>query len=335
MASTDDCKKLLDSDEKTQGRGPWKRLSKRNADDGVERIFSNKDQTCFVRMLETDTGISINKTGSSQAEVDTTAAAVAPAGPTLPINLFTLFPPDFGTTDEYFEEEMETDRATFREDFSGRMVYGFDSLSEDEFIFEFGYETSDGWLYDQHSSAVEHMLFALFPEYADRLSANIAESVHEIEIGEGDTSKKLKRIVEERLKAAGAVSIRDKRKTTPVGQLPEGAPIFGPREIDNENTLVSVIQASALDGKTLLTATWQYLPPDTQKLLQQWTREQGVIINKVDPNLAATWAARYAGQAEGGYVLADGGSVISGAPVEDFFTAMLGALHSRSRHRPT
>lgn len=48
--STNDCKALLDRDEQTKGtnQGPWKRLSKRNGADGVERIFSDKAGQRFV-----------------------------------------------------------------------------------------------------------------------------------------------------------------------------------------------------------------------------------------------------------------------------------------------
>jgi hypothetical protein len=85
LASSDDCKALLDNDGLVQaagGKGPWKRLSKRKADDGVERVFQDKQGACFVRVLEDDQGqLSVNQVGTSLSDV-TVAGAVAskPAG---------------------------------------------------------------------------------------------------------------------------------------------------------------------------------------------------------------------------------------------------------------
>lgn len=56
MASTQDCKNLLDSDPRTAPhvRKGWKRLLKKRAPDGVEHIFTNKEQSFFAWIVEKD-----------------------------------------------------------------------------------------------------------------------------------------------------------------------------------------------------------------------------------------------------------------------------------------
>jgi hypothetical protein len=75
--STDDCKKLLDSDAATAGtnQGPWKRLSKKNGEDGVERIFSDKAGSIFVRIVESAQGLEVRGTGKALSDVDVGAPA--------------------------------------------------------------------------------------------------------------------------------------------------------------------------------------------------------------------------------------------------------------------
>lgn len=72
--STNDCKKLLDQHPDTAGtnQGAWKRLSKRKAPDGVERIFSDSAGGRFVRILESPDGLVVVGVGNSRAEVDAT-----------------------------------------------------------------------------------------------------------------------------------------------------------------------------------------------------------------------------------------------------------------------
>ena len=84
MASTTDCKNILSSDPSTKAGKGWKRLSKRNAVDGVERIFSTADESLFARILENDSGLSIVGVGATRAAVDPSAAASAAPSSTQP-----------------------------------------------------------------------------------------------------------------------------------------------------------------------------------------------------------------------------------------------------------
>lgn len=81
--STDDCKTLLAKDNPLIAAGAldpkgWKRLSKRNASDGVERIFSHPPSGMFARVLEANGALSVTARGSSLDSVCAPAAS-APA----------------------------------------------------------------------------------------------------------------------------------------------------------------------------------------------------------------------------------------------------------------
>lgn len=58
MTTTADCRIFLESSPEVaaQNPGPWKRISKKNAPDGIERVFASTDGQCFVRLTEDKAG---------------------------------------------------------------------------------------------------------------------------------------------------------------------------------------------------------------------------------------------------------------------------------------
>lgn len=75
MASTADCKKLIEQDPLVRGTigaaaRVWKRLSKRTAPDGVERVFQDQQGAWFVRVLEDGQGgLTVAAVAPSLAEI--------------------------------------------------------------------------------------------------------------------------------------------------------------------------------------------------------------------------------------------------------------------------
>lgn len=88
--STDDCKALLDRDEQTKGtnQGPWKRLSKRNGAEGVERIFSDKAGQRFVLVVETAQGLKVQATAGSLEQLGQGSSAKTAKGAEQPADRF-------------------------------------------------------------------------------------------------------------------------------------------------------------------------------------------------------------------------------------------------------
>lgn len=200
MASTADCKALLEREPALGGRGHggWKRLSKRQTDDGVERIFSNKGQDCFVRVLESAEGLRVDRVADSLAGAGghpKRATFDTPREGQVLVDLFAVYPPDLCMSEEDLEE-WDTDRQSFRQEFSGTFVYNFDDEddeSRDEQVFYLGYE-SEGALYDQHSAVYELLVPQVLPGHdEDHLVVNDAEGVHCLTIPEGTTRRKIKK----------------------------------------------------------------------------------------------------------------------------------------------
>ena len=206
MASTADCKQLLEQDPRLAGQadGGWKRLGKRKVDGGQARVFSNGSSTLYALVLETASGLSIEKVADSLdaldapqgmgATLDSAAKPVAkePEG-RVTVDLFSLFPPP-----QRHANHM-----------SGRLVYT--PQAEDPFygpktlIFEMGYETREGYLYDQYASSYERLLTAMLPEYENQLSCNDSEGRHSIELEDDDTHENATLILSERLERFGIV----------------------------------------------------------------------------------------------------------------------------------
>ena len=88
--STNDCKALLDRDEQTKGtnQGPWKRLSKRNGADGVERIFSDKVGQRFVLVVETAQGLKVQATAATLEQLNQGASPSTVQGTAQPTDRF-------------------------------------------------------------------------------------------------------------------------------------------------------------------------------------------------------------------------------------------------------
>ena len=88
--SINDCKALLDRDEQTKGtnQGPWKRLSKRNGADGVERIFSDKAGQRFVLVVETAQGLKVQATAATLEQLNQGASPSTAQGTAQPTDRF-------------------------------------------------------------------------------------------------------------------------------------------------------------------------------------------------------------------------------------------------------
>lgn len=195
MSDTADCKALLAQDPRLAGRGPWLRVHKRRAEDGVERVFTTQARDCFVRVLERDTGLSIDRIADSLAD----AQAPAPARVAKvrerrwTTNLAAKFPyvPDPG----YGGSDADVGIRGF--------AYSIGEQEEDEdtLYFAFGYVCDDGALFDQHADQYNDALAYLFPEF--EVSADVSEGMHEITIPKGHTKESLAALMEERFEATG------------------------------------------------------------------------------------------------------------------------------------
>lgn len=59
MTTTADCKAFLETRDTLSGYHGWKRLSKRNTTAGVERIFTDKAESVYVRIMEGEGGLDL------------------------------------------------------------------------------------------------------------------------------------------------------------------------------------------------------------------------------------------------------------------------------------
>lgn len=349
MASTADCKTLLSQHDALQGLSGWKRLSKRNAPDGVERVFASGDGSHFVRMLENDGGLAVDKIGASMAEVSGMATSnthvTSDPGSGLregemlyPVNLFALFPPDMGTTNEELAESaadgdypfcnpetfeaMDTAgmdlRQVLRQCFTGRLIYSFEDgeQSQDEFNFMFGFETSDGFMDDQHRQATESILTVLLADRLDALSINDAESFHSLE-PRGKPPRAIKAELIAIFEANGAGKFGGKNKIE--ARLPADAAVFAARPVSHEEVAVSIIEASGQDGKQLLTGQWGHLTGRTQLALQRWAVANNARLNAVEPDSAAAEILNVENASgSDGWFLAEDGRLANAARVAEF-----------------
>lgn len=232
MTTTADCKELLESDPRTAGhaRGGWKRLSKRTAPDGVERIFANKTGDCFARVLQSSSGLLVDKVGASRADIEAKPpTAPHPNSGMVAVDLFQMFPPDMGLADDELleimdpDEEGECDLARMRADylklFSGRLVYAInsDALEEDTLThngwgtrklhFSLGFEVR-GYLYDQHCQVYDEMLPRIFPGLASHLEVGISEGMHALALEPDQCAKQTWDQMVNRMEALGAVALQ-------------------------------------------------------------------------------------------------------------------------------
>lgn len=73
--------------------------------------------------------------------------------------------------------------------------------------FYFGYETKQGYLYDQHAPAYEDFLLAAFPEFSDRLSVGDSEGMHSIELHDDEDPRQLWAVFVKRFEQLGVVQM--------------------------------------------------------------------------------------------------------------------------------
>ena len=110
MASTDDCKALLSTNPQTATQnGQWKRLSKRNAPDGVERIFASADGTLFARLVEVQGALTLSAVGPTRDAVDQAAptADKPGAGPVAPPHTVDTDPARMAAAQALVDEVMQ------------------------------------------------------------------------------------------------------------------------------------------------------------------------------------------------------------------------------------
>lgn len=304
MAGSSDCKTLLDTHEALQGRGPWKRVSKRNASDGVERIFTNADRSCFVRVLENHGTLLVHGIGEDLASVQgeiPVSPAPTPREPTYPLALFSLFPPDDGVSDEELLEMHwqarspgNDVRAAYRKGFSGRLIYIFGEddgdngvPKEGEVGFMFGFETSDGFISDEHHIAIERLLAFVLGDFPNEFSFNVAESCHCATLEDGESDASLTARLKARFKKIGAVPIH---QGSPLDKAPTPrfpASFFQPIFLEDGDTLVSVVERSRLDGKQLILPQWHHLAPVAQEALVRWAKKNAWQLHAVKPDSEA------------------------------------------------
>lgn len=208
MASTADCKNLIDRDPAVAqmgGKGPWGRRSKKKVAGEIERVFANAAGTCFVRVVEDAGGqIRVDKIGTSLSAVQ--------ADP--PPSLFDRFPP----TPEETAHNQELYESIANHRWTGRVLFDLETadgeeLDDDEVAFYCGYEVDLGdvegaTLNTNHSEGIALLLAHVFAaESLDgRLRVEDAESFHTVLRAPGQSRSALKRHIRQVLNEAGAVA---------------------------------------------------------------------------------------------------------------------------------
>ena len=219
MASSKDCKELLDNEGQTQGAGPWIRLFKRKHGKAWIRGFSSKkNPDLFAAIHENDDGnISLMNTWSSREEMERACFETNE-----PNSLFTAYPPS----------EYDIEQASGTE-FTGRIVYGYIELDETDgnaVQFMLSYETDEG-IFTGHSEGIDQMVSDILGKhFGDRLEVSVMEGTHTVRVREdGDEVEEeddeYQAVVDEiieLLNDAGVVDM-DKDEPTPArGRRPAG-----------------------------------------------------------------------------------------------------------------
>lgn len=180
--TTKDCVDYLVKATCTEAKD-WKRVRKYKRGTSISRIFKNRRTGEWMDVVEDD-GKIISSVKLSQPSVDMSKAI----------------------PDENDKNEMESSK-----DWSGRIVYGraIDDVEEEEVVFYCGPETKAGYLSDQCHEDTSRKLETLFGDMV--IDVQASENLHMIHLNNREDPEKVWEEVERRLKAAGAVKMKEIR----------------------------------------------------------------------------------------------------------------------------
>ena len=294
--TTEDCKKFLEDHRDVVGEGPWKRVSKKNVPEGVNRVFANATGSRLVTLLE--------KGGVLSLDVDTVGEKEL-----FPYNIYQEFPADYGFTDDEILEVLDYDDVDHSKDDcrvvmrscdrhkSSPLLFDLEGEGgggEDDMETEFmaGFMVEGGYFDDQSNRPMHAMLHHILSDQ-EMLETELSESAH---VTSATRALLRKRFTE--LKFVNYRSAKKEAVQIPV-KLPLDHMLFDPRHLDGnylEHNLNFLMQFSRIEGPQLVFLDWEGISPDKQMTLKRWLRQNKVGYHALlmTPDGRKSWVATHA-----------------------------------------